>query len=83
MAMAAGTDIAATTIGLTRENPRVEARQSNNMTWRFSPPNSALYRINCYIIGRTFARRNRTHSTPGLAIAPASVGNKHPSGVWR
>ncbi len=38
MAMAARTDIAATTINSTREDPRVEARQSNVIAWRFSPP---------------------------------------------
>jgi hypothetical protein len=39
MVMAAITTItAATTISPTRENPRVEARQSDIKNWRFSPP---------------------------------------------
>ena len=38
MAMAAKTSIiAATTISPTRENPQVEARQGDNIAWRFFP----------------------------------------------
>ena len=81
MAMAARTDITATTIHSTREDPRVEARQTNVMAWRFSPPKLDRRLTNCYSIRRPSPHRHSFSTTLLLANVLSSMENKRPSGV--
>jgi hypothetical protein len=83
MAMAARTDLTATTIHSTRKDPRVEACQSNVITWQFSPPKLDRRLTNCYSFRRSSVHRHSFSTTLSLANVLSSVENKRPSGVWQ
>jgi len=75
MAMAARTALTATTINSTRKDPRVEARQSNVVLRRFSPPKLDRHLSNRYRVRPLFRTLTqfRARSFPGEY---ASVGGK-------
>ena len=81
MAMAARTALTATTINSTRKDPRVEARQSNVVLRRFSPPKLDRHLSYGYPV-RPFSAPCHS-SAPALSLVnmQALVGNKQPSGV--